>query len=108
MDVVDQARDDVATPCGLTRSELIRLPVRGKAPGLISSVEVALTVSRDSLGRALMWVSEHSIRPIGRQFEGPYPGLLWHEAEIESHAAHDAPGCSVCASIRKPVELKAS
>lgn len=108
MDMVNQVRDDVATPCGLTRSELFRLPMREEAPGLISSVEVALTVSRDSLGRALMWLSEHNIRPIGRRFEGSYPGLLWQEAEIQAHAAHDAPNCSLCALIRKDVELKAS
>jgi hypothetical protein len=108
LDVPDQMWDDVVTLCGLTRKQIFRLPVKDKVPGLLSSVEVALTVSRESLGKALSWLSTHEIRPLGRRFEGPYPGLLWSEAEIESHVGYAAIGCAICASVRQHVELKAS
>ena len=99
LDVLNHPWDDTVTPCGLTREEAFRVPMREKVPGLLSSVEVALTVSRESLGRALAWLGTHGIRPVGRRFEGPYPGLLWSKAEIESHAHYAVVGCPVCASV---------
>ena len=99
LDVLDHIWDDIVTPCRLTRGEVFRVPMREKAPSL--SGEVALTLCRESLDRALTWLSTHKIRPVGRRFEGPYPGLLWSEAEIESHVGYAALGCPVCASVRQ-------
>ena len=47
---LDHVWDDMVTPCGLTRGQIFQLPHTDKLPGLVSSVEVTLKVSRESLG----------------------------------------------------------
>lgn len=106
--VFDRAREDIATPYGLTRAQLFSLPVIEKSTELLTSVEVALKVSPGSLGRAFTWLGTHRIRPVGRQFEGPCPGLLWNRTEVELHEEHAAVGCGPCSSFRENLKQKVS
>ncbi len=80
---------------GLTRGQVFRLSVIEKSTTLLSSVEVALMISRESLSKALMWLGTHNIRPVGRQFEGAHPGLLRGREEVVLHIEHAAIGCAV-------------
>jgi len=94
LDAIDHP--DIVTACGLTRQQIFALPLTEKMPEHQTSTEVALRVYPTSLVGALRWLELHTIKPVGRQFVGTHPGLLWPNNEVSAHADNAVRECPVC------------